>query len=119
MDLSNALLSAISYNGLDVQATKSAEGEYTIHVGEKGIAWSEPGANGEQHEEATVAAAWFDAKGKIIGHVARELLSGRTATNEGTTFKLPVTLPQNAVRLRIVVRDALGAKMGTVDITQF
>jgi len=119
MDLSNALLSQIAYNGLEIQAAKSAEGEYTIHVGENGITWSAPGANGEEHEEATVAAAWFDAKGKIIGHVAHEFTSKRTETNNGATFKLPVTVPATAVRLRIVVRDALGAKMGTADITQF
>jgi hypothetical protein len=119
MDISNALLSQIAYNGLEVHATKSADGEYTIRVGESGIVWSAPGANGEEHEEATVAAAWFDAKGKIIGHVAKELFSQRGGGNDGATFKLPVTLPPTAVRLRFVVRDALGAKMGTADVTQF
>jgi VWFA-related protein len=119
LDLSSALTSTISYNGLDVDAKKTAKDEYTIHVAEKGISWSDPGPNGEQHEEATVAAGWYDAKGKLIGHVARELTFPRAGANDGATFKLPVALTGSPVRLRIVVRDALGARMGTVDITKF
>ena len=119
MDLSSALLSTVAYNGLEVKAEKSGDGEYTIHVADKGITWSDPGPNGEQHQEATVAAGWYDAKGKLIGHVAKELLAPRGANNDGATFKLPVVLTGAPVRLRIVVRDAAGARMGTADITQF
>ena len=119
LDLSSALTTTISYNGLDVEATKSGKDEYTVHVAEKGITWSAPGPNGEQHEEATVAAGWYDAKGKLLGHVIRELTSVRGGANDGATFKLPVTMSGAPVRLRIVVRDALGARMGTADITKF
>jgi VWFA-related protein len=134
LDLSAALTTTISYNGLDVTAAKTGSGKYTIHVAEKGIAWSEPtsdgpsgngtaangaAANGEQHEEATVAAGWYDAKGKLLGHVAREEISPRAAGNAGAVFQLPVTLPGNVVRLRFVVRDALNGSIGTVDVTTF
>jgi hypothetical protein len=123
LDLSAALTTTISYNGLEVTAAKAAGGEYTIHVAENGIAWSGPASNGaasaEQHEEATVAAGWYDAKGKLLGHVAREEISPGAAGNAGATFQLPVTLPDNAVRLRFVVRDALNGNMGTTDVTKF
>jgi hypothetical protein len=124
LDLSAALTTTISYNGLSVTAAKAAGGGYTIRVSGNGIAWSEPAtngaaANGEQHEEATVAAGWYDAKGKLLGHVAREETSLREAGNAGATFQLPVTLPGNAMRLRFVVRDALNGDMGTVDVTKF
>ncbi len=116
LDLSAALTTTIAYNGLDVKATKTGADLYSLHVQESGVAWSEPNANGEQHAEATVAAAWYDAKGKIIGHVAREQTFSRGKANDGATFSLPVSLPSNAVRLRFVVRDALNGHMGTFDI---
>ena len=119
MDLSSALLTTVAYDGLAVTAEKSGDDEYTVHVAEKGISWSDPAPNGEQHEEATVAAGWYDAKGKLMGHVARELVSKRGGVNGGATFTLPVVLTGAPVRLRIVVRDAVGARIGTVDVTKF
>jgi VWFA-related protein len=115
LDLSNALTTTISYNGLEVTAKKSGKDTYTVHVGESGLAWSEPNASGAQRAEATVAAAWYDAKGKILGHVARELTCMRGAANDGANFELPVVLTGNPVRLRFVVRDAQNAHMGTGD----
>jgi VWFA-related protein len=119
LDISGALTTQIAYNGLDVAAVKSGKDEYTLKVTGNGITWSDPAADGSQHEEATVAAGWYDAKGKLLGHVLREQTCIRGQGNEGTTFKLPVTLPAGAVRLRFVVRDALGGRMGTVDVTKF
>jgi VWFA-related protein len=116
LDLSAALTTTIAYNGLDVKATKNGQDAYSLHVEESGVGWSDPDANGEQHAEATIAAAWYDAKGKIVGHVAREQTYNRGKANEGATFALPVTVPSNAVRLRFVVRDALNGHMGTFDI---
>jgi VWFA-related protein len=116
LDLSSALTSTISYNGLAVTAEKSAGGMYTVKVGEQGIGWSDPGPDGSQHEEATVAVAWYDARGKVLGHVARELTCPRGTTGAGATFQLPVTVSGNPVRLRVVVRDATNGKMGTVDL---
>jgi VWFA-related protein len=116
LDLSNALTTTISYNGLEVTAKKTSNGTYTVHVGESGLAWGEPDATGAQRAEATVAAAWYDAKGKILGHVARELTCMRAGTNDGANFDLPVALTGNAVRLRFVVRDAGNAHLGTFDL---
>jgi len=117
LDISGALTTQISYNGLDVKATKSGADEYTLTVIGSGIGWTDPGPNGEQHEEATVAAGWYDSKNKLLGHVAREELCPRPADNNGgCTFKLPVTLTGKPVRLRFVVRDALNGRMGTADV---
>ncbi|MDE1162621.1 MAG: VWA domain-containing protein [Acidobacteriaceae bacterium] len=114
LDLSSALTSTISYNGLEIHATKDGDGTYSIAVSEQGIAWSDPTAEGNQSTEDTVAAGWYDGKGKLLGHVARELTASRV--NGGVTFKLPVTVPSNARRVRFVVRDARNGKMGTDDI---
>jgi VWFA-related protein len=117
LDLSSALTSTMSYNGLAVTAAKGADGGWVVSVAEQGIGWSEPGANGAQHAEATVAAAWYDAKGKVLGHVARELVCSRG--EGGAKFSLPVAVTGSPVRLRFVVRDAVNGKMGTVDLTKF
>lgn len=121
LDLSQALTSSISYNGLDVTAEKgSAAGSWTISVKGNGIGWSDPDANGAQHEEATVGAAWYDAKGKILGHVFHEETSPRPADpNAPDAFPLQFTLPAGVTRIRFVVRDALNGHMGTADVTQF
>jgi hypothetical protein len=119
LDLSAALTTTISYNGLTITAQKSAKGAYTIHVAENGISWSEPGADGSQHSEATVAAGWYDAKNKLLGHVAREETFKRLGPNDGATFTLPVELPGGVARLRFVVRDALNGHMGTIDLIKF
>jgi VWFA-related protein len=119
LDISSALTSTMSYNGLAVTAAKGADGVWVVSVAEQGIGWSEPGANGAQHAEATVAAAWYDAKGKVLGHVARELVCPRGAGNAGASFQLPVAITGSPVRLRFVVRDAVNGKMGTVDLTKF
>jgi VWFA-related protein len=119
LDLSAALTTTISYNGLSVAATKSSNGTYAIKVAENGIGWSDPGPDGTQHTEATVAAGWYDSKGKLIGHVLREETFPRGQNNAGANFTLPIALPSGIVRVRFVVRDAFNGHMGTVDVTNF
>jgi VWFA-related protein len=119
LDLSSALTTTISYNGLTVTAAKSSAGTYAIHVAETGLAWSDPSVDGAQHAEATVAAGWYDSKGKLLGHVLREETFPRGNSNSGADFTLPVALPANATRLRFVVRDAFNGHMGTTDVTKF
>ena len=119
LDLSAALTTTISYNGLTVAATKSANTTYMIEVAGQGIGWSDPGPDGAQHTEATVAAGWYDSKGKLLGHVIREETFPRGGNNAGATFTLPVDLPGGVARVRFVVRDAFNGHMGTVDVTKF
>ena len=118
LDISQALTSTISYNGLIVTANKGKDGDYTIQVMSKNLSWSEPTDDGLQHSEATVAAAWYDSKGKLISHVAREETYPRNPANTGAIFTLPVPkLPASVAKIRFVVRDALSGAMGTVDLT--
>lgn len=118
LDLSGALGSTISYNGLDVKAEKAGDGTYHVLVADAGLTWTQK-TDGSETAEATVAAGWYDAKNKLIGHVAREELAPRDGARRGAVYTLPITLPPNAVRLRLLARDAVSGKMGTVDITKF
>jgi VWFA-related protein len=118
LDLSGALTSTISYNGLNVKAIKAEGGTYRITVDDAGLTWA-PNASGVDTAEATLAAGWYDAKNKLLGHVAREETSPRGEGRAGGVFSLPIALPAGVVRLRILARDAVTGRMGTVDITKF
>jgi VWFA-related protein len=115
LDISGALTSTISYNGLNVKAAKAADGAYRITVDAAGLTWG-PDAKGVESAEATVAGGWYDAKGKLFGHVLREEVSPR---GDEAVFSLPIVVPAGTARLRMVVRDAVSGRMGTVDITKF
>jgi hypothetical protein len=71
--------------------------------------------------EASILAAWYDAKGKLLGHAGRELTATRSSTDarNPATFTLPVAVAPNTKRLRFIVRDAATGRMGTVDLTTF
>lgn len=117
LELSNAVNSAISYNGLTLAATHDGT-TYTVRAGGSALSWRPVNDTTEQ-AEVTVLAAWFDAKGRLLGHTARELTAQRALTADQAapaTFSLPVTLTGSPARLRLVVRDAGNARIGTVDL---
>jgi VWFA-related protein len=116
LDLSAALTTSVAYNGLTVTSERVGPGRYDIHVAEKGIEWSQMGPDGKQQSEVTIAAGWYDKKGKLIGHVIREEVSPRSTSGAGANYELPATKPGTAVRLRIVVRDTRNGHLGTVDM---
>ncbi len=118
MELSNAVNSAITYNGLDVAAARNGAA-WTLSVKGNGMDWRDVNGKTEQ-TEATVMAAWYDSKGKLLGHSGKELVASRATAGPNDSspaiFTLPVTLTGNAVRLRFIVRDAVNAHIGTVDV---
>lgn len=118
LELSNAVNSAITYNGLDVSATRTGSA-WAITVKGNGLDWRTLDST-RQQTEATVMAAWYDAKGKLLGHSGKELQATRptAAPNDAApaTFLVPITLTGSAVRLRFIVRDAVNARIGTFDI---
>ncbi len=132
MELSQAAVSAMAYNGLSVTAQKSADKKFwQISVDGKNLSWAQA-PNGQLVSEVTAMAVAFDDRGngskgkyreggksKILGHVSRELQSERAADSAvGTVvFQLPVELPGGVTRVRIVMRDAASGRIGTVDTT--
>ena len=121
MDLSNAALSTMVYNGLAVTADKGDGHTYRISVGAGGLQWKRD-ATGEELAEVTVLAVALSAKGKVLAHSARELqavMKSDSSPNpsEKVLFNVPADLPVGTVRLRFVVRDALSGKIGTSEIS--
>jgi VWFA-related protein len=119
LDLSSALTGATAYNGLSISAKRLDDSHWQINIAEQGIDWTASDPNGAQHTEDTIAAAWFSAKNKLLGHVAHEQTCMRATPNAGASYTLTVPLPSSVSRLRLVARDALNGRMGTVDITSF
>jgi len=131
MEMSQAALSAMVYNGLALTAQKSADSKlWQINVDAKNLSWTQA-PNGTQVAEVTAMAVAFDDRGngagaksrageksKIVGHVSRELQSVRKVDSApGTvTFELPVEVPGGATRVRLILRDAVSGKIGTFDI---
>ncbi len=116
LDISSAVNSALPYNGLEVKATRVG-GDYVVQVQSAGLEWHGVGG-AKESTEATVIAAWYDAKDKLLGHAGKELTATRVAGSAGSAaFALAVSLPAEGVaRVRLVVRDAVSGKMGTVDL---
>lgn len=115
MELSNAVLSALTYNGLEVKAVKVG-GQYVLLVKGGGLEWK--GLDGEKERtEVSVIAAWYTDKGKLIGHSGKELVATRTSGSDGDgNFAMPVVVSGSPARLRFVVRDAANGRIGTVDL---
>ena len=115
LDISSAVNSALPYNGLEVKATRVG-GNYVVQVQSAGLEWHGV-EGGKESTEATVIAAWYDAKDKLLGHAGKELTATRVAGSGGSAaFALPTTLPAAGVAGgRRVVRDGVGGRMGTAD----
>jgi hypothetical protein len=116
LDISTALGSTVSYNGLTVTALHVKDA-FVIHVASAGVNWSPAGSDGAQHNESTLAIGWYNAKGKLLGHVADEQAALRDEHSDVVTFRLAApAIPADATRIRIVVRDAFSGRMGTADL---
>jgi len=117
-DLTSAALSSIVYNGMKVEAQKSGAG-YLLHVR---MAELKPHVlnDGTNMAEVTVMQVCFGNKGKVLSHNPFELKS-KIAPNitpaSDVDFTVPnVNVPRGTLRMRFVVRDAISAHIGTVDV---
>lgn len=132
MEMSQAALSAMAYNGLSLTAQKSADKtQWQIDVDGKNLSWL-PAPNGQVVAEVTAMAVEFDDRGnqtkgkyhtqgksKMLGHVSRELQRTRTSDSSvgAVTFQLPLDIPSGTTRVRLILRDAVSGRIGTADAT--
>jgi len=117
-DLTNAALSSMVYNGIRADAQKTSEG-YLIHA---------LGADLKPHElndgtdiaEVTVMQVCFGNKNKVLSHDTFELKSRLDQTNTSSKY-VDFTVPKVNIspytrRIRLVIRDAISGRIGTIDI---
>ena len=117
MEISQAALSALAYNGLSLVAQPSSDKKtWSISVDSKGLSWT-AAPNGVVFAEVTAMAVAFDdrpngggsksvagPKSRLLSHVSRELQSGRKADSpvaDKVTFQLQVEVPAGTTRLKV------------------
>ena len=129
MEMSQAAVGMMAYNGLSVTAEPSADKKFwEIKVDGKNLSWT-PEPNGKTVAEVTAMAVAFDehttgsgkpqadARSKMLGHVSRELQSERKNESTGgeIVFELPAEIPRGSTRVRLILRDAVSGRIGTFD----
>jgi hypothetical protein len=120
MDMTTAAMSTMPFSGVTVTAERDGTANFKLKIPLKSLIWTEQ-SSGQSQAEITVVVVAFSAKEKNLGHFGTELVA-RTAGNPAqngdklAAFAVPYTPPPNTARLRIVVRDAVSGKIGTVDI---
>jgi VWFA-related protein len=121
MDITNAAMSDMSFDGVTVNAERKGAGSFNLKVPLKDLNWTD-GNDGQHQAEISVMVVAFSSKSKALGHFGTELVA-RTAgdpaksPNSLAPFIVPYTVPANTTRLRFVVRDAVSGKIGTVELT--
>jgi VWFA-related protein len=95
-------------------------GSYLLHADPQTLYWRRE-SNGKYVAEVTLMQVYFSAKNKVIYHKPFEFSSTSDGDpahmiNQQTTFVVPVTIPPGTSRIRLVVRDVVSGKMGTIDI---
>jgi len=130
-DLDAAAMSNMIYTGLAVTAepdkakgTKLGEsGVYKVTIAAGGLEWrpQSDGAN-SSIAEVSIMVQSFSAKNKPLTNAVSE----HNATSEAppaelskgsAAFDVAVKIPENAVRIRFVVRDLYNGHIGTADLT--
>ena len=117
-DMMSAAKTNLIYNGLHVEAVRSTSG-YSVLVGAHEMHWTS-GADGQRTAEFTVLAIAYSAKGKALGEHAEELTE-QIAPNDSIergrriTLSFPFAVPAQTDHVRLVVRDAGNAAIGTAN----
>ncbi len=114
-DLMNAGLSTITYSGLIVSAEKPVDGKIAVTVSPVGLA-SRTTSGGQRREEVTVMEVAFDGKNHAIEHHAEEKQAATPNDAASMTFEIDAPEPRGTARIRLIVRDALSGRLGTVDL---
>lgn len=121
-ELGSAANGSLQYTTLpaSVSAVSGQPGTFIVHVDSHVLGWQ--GLDSEMSQaEITLLVASFDGHNKMLTHKASEMTARIRTANFGTSqpatadFVVTATIPERAVRLRFVVRDAHNGKLGTVD----
>jgi hypothetical protein len=110
----NAAVSTVAYNALQVSAERVGD-SYKVSVEPIGLGYRQI-RPGTLQAEVTVMFAFFNAKSKVLAHDAREFHEVVGEQPWVMKFDLEAPSPRDATRLRLVVRDAVSGKIGTVDL---
>jgi len=124
VDISQAAQNTLPYTGLPITLTgKARQGKisFTLYVNAQALSWQSL-ANGDGRGQISVAVASFSAHDKRLSYQTKDLENVLPAADfkglrqRFAAFHVQARLPQDAERLRIIVRDKSSGRMGTLDV---
>ena len=120
-DLYGAANSTMTYTDLHVTAKRTGTEDFTLHAAAKDITWREL-PDGRRHADLVILAAAFSIRGKMIGKQFFTLGSNTEASLAGIAKASPelqvhFAPPLGTARIRFVIRDMDGGRVGTADYT--
>jgi hypothetical protein len=118
-DLGAAANSQIAYTGLQVKAHRLGAPSDTFAVDVDARDLSVQQAEGGGQAEITLMIASFNRQNKMIAHQIQETTARiQPGAAAGTAeFRIQAEIPGDATRVRVVARDAVSGKLGTVDLS--
>jgi len=119
LDVANAALSKMVYNGVTVRAGKVTPDRFSLAIADSSLSWT-PADDGSSQAEVSIVVVCFSAKGKVLMHRVDEKtltsrLPNRTRAGE-EIFSITANPPAGAARIRFVVRDTVTGHLGTADL---
>ncbi|SNT41491.1 VWFA-related domain-containing protein [Granulicella rosea] len=118
-EMGKAAMSTLAYNGLLLSLAPADGGKVKLGVASGGLKWTDE-PSGKTRAEITVLQVAFSSKDKALAHSSQELsaeVMGRIQNpDQKAYFLIPVQMPPGTTRLRVVVRDAVNGKIGTVEL---
>jgi len=120
VDVANAALNRLVYNGVKVRAARNdASGRFSLAIAHSSLTW-QPSEDGIFSAPIVLVAVCFSANGKVLSHTteARSLHSKTPNANSDSeeVFSIPIDIPQRTVRVRFVIRDPTTGHLGSADI---
>jgi len=119
-DLGGAANSKLAYTGLQVTAHRMADppNTFAVQIDPKDLSVQQQ-SDGQAQTEITLMIASFDRQNKLIAHQIQESsarINPATIPASAAEFRIQAVIPADATRVRVVARDAVTGKMGTVDL---
>ena len=119
-DLNGAAVSPLSFTDLHMSAERVDPEDYLVHASARDMTWRDL-PDGRRHADLIVMAACLNKQGKMLAHTFTLLGSNTEASLESISLvnaalHVHVTPPAGTARIRFVVRDAIGGRVGTADL---
>jgi VWFA-related protein len=120
-DLNGAALSTLSYTDLHVTAEPAGAGNFTLHATARDLTWRDL-PDGRRHADVVLLAACLSPTGRLLSKTFATLGSSTDASLASigistAALQMHVVPAPGTARIRFVVRDVLGGRIGTADLT--
>lgn len=120
--LGTASISKMAFTGINfvINPSKDKPNSYQVHVNTADMTWNLANS-GEERSQLMMAVVALDDKNRPVASVVHEAtallpVERPLSSVPFVPMDIEAKVPQNAVRLRFVVRDSASGQMGSVDL---